>query len=155
MFLYCIQHKILSQKASLRAMSAGGNRYTGNENIEWRKYDNSFVANTKNFSPEDATGYIVFDKINNLRNIVIFNLFTVWIKIEVWRRSKLGFIEPIDGLKVITGQRKKNKCSWSRRGSQPSATRSPSDALYQRQKNRRYKLPFILRSYPWIWILLQ
>ena len=39
--------------------------YTGNENIEWRKYDNSFVANTKNFSPEDATGYIVFDKINN------------------------------------------------------------------------------------------
>ena len=39
--------------------------YTGNENIEWRKYDNSFIANTKNFSPEDATGYIVFDKINN------------------------------------------------------------------------------------------
>lgn len=39
--------------------------YNGNETFEWRKYDNSFVANTRNFSPEDATGYIVFDKTNN------------------------------------------------------------------------------------------
>lgn len=40
-------------------------RYNGTENFEWRKYDNSFVANTANFSPEDGTGYIVFDKDQN------------------------------------------------------------------------------------------
>lgn len=40
-------------------------RYNGAENFEWRKFDNSFVANTANFSPDDATGYIVFDRDQN------------------------------------------------------------------------------------------
>ena len=47
--------------------------YNGTENFEWRKYDNSFVANTPNFSPDDATGYIVFDKINNKP------LYHIWV----------------------------------------------------------------------------
>ena len=37
--------------------------YTGSEQIEWRRFDQTFIANTPNFSPEEATGYIVFDKV--------------------------------------------------------------------------------------------
>ncbi|MDR1543023.1 MAG: gliding motility-associated C-terminal domain-containing protein, partial [Prevotellaceae bacterium] len=33
--------------------------YEGFENVEWREYDNSFVANTAYFSPDNATGYIL------------------------------------------------------------------------------------------------
>ncbi|PID94780.1 MAG: hypothetical protein CSA89_00640 [Bacteroidales bacterium] len=40
--------------------------YNGTQTTEWRLYDNSFVANTPNFSPDDATGYILFDKTNNI-----------------------------------------------------------------------------------------
>lgn len=39
--------------------------YNGSANFEWRQYNNSFVANTRNFSPDDATGYILYDKTNN------------------------------------------------------------------------------------------
>lgn len=39
--------------------------YNGTANFEWRRYDNSFVANTRNFSPDNASGYILYDKTNN------------------------------------------------------------------------------------------
>lgn len=53
--------------------------YTGAGTVEWREYNNSFVANTNYFSPDDATGYVLY--INGTPTywlwVIDYSLYTV------------------------------------------------------------------------------